>query len=227
VSQKLRVLFFGVSGMVGAAVLQECLENPEVEAVLAVGRSSCGRQHPKLAELIHGDMFNLEPVADKLKGYNACFYTVGMTSLGMNEADYSRLTAEMTKAVAEAVLPLNPGMSMVFVSGAGSDSTEQGKIMWARIKGKAENLLLKMPFGSVTIIRLAGLIPAKGFKSKAFWYRIFYAPLGLILPLLARLAPNYVTTPQILGRAFIRAAQGMAPKPILEPKDIHALGSHE
>src|SRR6185503_16737507 len=107
-------------------------------------------------------------------------------------------------AVAETILPLNPGMAMVFVSGGGSDSTEKGPIMWARIKGKAENLLLKMPFGRVTIVRLAGLIPAKGFKSKTFWYRIFYYPLSPFLPLLAKLAPNYVTTPQILGRAFIR-----------------------
>src|SRR5678816_3898992 len=135
-SQDLKVIFFGASGMVGAAVLQECLENPDVSSVLVVGRSSCGRQHPKLTELLHSDMFNLAPVAEKLKGYNACFYTVGITSIGMNEADYSRLTVDMTKAVAETVLPLNPGMAMVFVSGASSDSTEQGKIMWARVKGK-------------------------------------------------------------------------------------------
>ncbi|HTM45615.1 MAG TPA: NAD-dependent epimerase/dehydratase family protein, partial [Polyangiaceae bacterium] len=145
----LKVIFFGASGMVGAAVLDECLNNPNVSAVLAVGRSSTGRTHAKLTELIHVDLFDLSPVVEKLQGYNACFYTVGITSVGMKEADYAKLTVDMTRAVATAVLQANPAIAMVFVSGASSDSTEQGKVMWARIKGKAENLLLKMPFGSV------------------------------------------------------------------------------
>lgn len=222
--EPLRVIFFGASGMVGAAVLDECLENPAVEKVLVVGRSSCGRQHPKLSELLHADLFNLKPVAEQLRGYNACFYTVGVTSVGMNEADYTRLTHDMTKAVAETLLALNPNMAMVFVSGGGSDSTEKGSVMWARIKGKAENLLLKMPFRSVTIVRLAGLIPAKGYKSKTLLYRIFYVPLSPLLPLMARLFPGIVTTPKILGRTFIRGAQGLIPKQILESRDIHAFG---
>lgn len=222
--EPLKVVFFGASGMVGAAVLQECLENPAVEKVLVVGRSSCGRQHPKLSELIHADLFDLRPVADALKGYNACFYTVGMTSVGMNEADYTRLTYDLTKSVAELLLSLNPNMAMVFVSGGGSDSTEKGSVMWARVKGKAENLLLKMPFRSVTIVRLAGLIPAKGFKSKTLLYKVFYVPLSPLLPLMARGLPNLVTTPQILGRTFIRGAQGLIPKQILESRDIHAFG---
>ena len=223
--EKLNVIFIGASGMVGSAVLQECLENPAVAKVLSVGRSSCGRQNPKLTELIHKDMYDLKPVAEQLKGYNACFYTVGVTSAGMSEADYTRLTYDMTKAIADVLLPLNPDMAIVFVSGGGSDSTEKGKIMWARVKGKAENLLLKMPFRNVTIIRLGGLVPAKGFKSKTFLYRLFYVPLGPILPLLAKLFPKVVTTPQILGRAFIRGAQGKAPQQILETADIHTVGS--
>jgi uncharacterized protein YbjT (DUF2867 family) len=222
--ENLNVLFIGASGMVGNAVLEECLANPDVTSVLSLGRSRTGRSHPKLTELIHGDMFDLSPVAGQLKGRNACFYTLGVTSAGMKEDAYSRIIVDMTKAVADAILPLNPGMAMVFVSGASSDSTEKGKVMWARVKGKAENLLLGMPFGSVTIIRLAGLIPAKGFKSKTFWYRLFYYPLAPFLPLLHKLFPQYVTTPAILGRTFIRAAQGKAPKQILEPPDIHALG---
>jgi nucleoside-diphosphate-sugar epimerase len=221
----LKVVFVGASGMVGAAVLQECLENPAVSSILCVGRGSCGRQHPKLTELIHPDLFDLKPAAERLKGYNACFYTAGVTSAGMNEADYTKIIYGMTKAVVEVLLPLNPDMAMVFVSGARSDSTEKGGLMWARVKGRAENLLLGMPFRSVTIIRLAGLVAAEGFRSKTFLYKIFYAALGPIMPLLARLFPNAVTTPQILGRAFIRSAQGRAPKKILEPADIHALGS--
>ena len=223
--EDLKVVFIGAGGMVGAAVLQECLENPAVSKILAVGRAPCGRHHPKLTELIHPDLFDLRPAAERLKGYNACFYTAGVTSAGMNEAEYARIIYDMTKAVAEVLLPLNPDMAMVFVSGMRSDSTEKGTVMWARVKGKAENLLLKMPFRSVTIIRLAGLVPAKGFRSKTFLYRILYAPLGPVMPLLARLFPAAVTTPEILGRAFIRGAQGRAPKQILESADIHALGA--
>ena len=222
--ESLHVLFIGASGMVGNAVLEEALANPAVSSVLSLGRSRTGRSHPKLSELVHSDMFNLSPVAEQLKGRNACFYTLGVTSAGMQEDAYTRIIVDMTKSVADTVLPLNPGMAMVFVSGASSDSSEKGKVMWARVKGKAENLLLSMPFGSVTVIRLAGLVPAKGFRSKTFLYRLFYIPLAPILPLLAKFFPQYVTTPPILGRAFIRAAQGKAPKQILEPPDIHALG---
>jgi uncharacterized protein YbjT (DUF2867 family) len=220
----LNVVFVGASGMVGAAVLQECLDNPAVIKVLSVGRSGCGRRHPKLTELIHPDLFDLNPVAERLKGFNACFYTAGITSAGRNEADYTKFIYDMTKAVAEVLLPLNPGMAMVFVSGMRSDSTEKGKVMWARVKGRAENMLLQMPFRSVTIVRLAGLAAAEGFRSKTFLYRFFYAALGPVMPLLARLFPDFVTTPRILGRAFIRSAQGRSPKRILEPADIHALG---
>lgn len=211
--------------MVGAAVLEECLRNPAVGAVLTVGRSSTGLQHEKLTELTHADLFHLEPLGDQLSGYNACFYTLGATSVGQTEESYTRLTFELTKQIAQAVLEANPGMAMVFVSGGGSDSSEQGPVMWARIKGKAENLLLGMPFSSVTVVRLAGLVPAKGFRSKTFLYRLFYVPLGPVLPLFARAFPRFITTPTILGRAFIRAAQGLAPKPILEAADIHALGA--
>lgn len=223
---RLKVVFIGASGMVGAAVLQECLENPDVGEILSVGRSPSGRRHPKLTELIHPDLDDLKPVAERLKGYNACFYAVGASSAGMNEADYTRITYDLTKSVAEVLLPLNPDMAMVYVSGARSDSTEKGGQMWARVKGRTENLLLKMPFRSVTVVRLAGLVPADGFQSKTFLYRILYAPLGPVMPLLARLFPNAVTTPRILGRAFIRSAQGRSPKRILESSDIHALGAN-
>ena len=223
--EDLKVIFVGASGMVGSAVMEECLANPAVSKILSLGRSSCGRQHPKLEELIHPDMYDLKPVAEKLKGYNACFFTVGVTSAGLNETDYSRLTFDLTKAVAETLLPLNPDLAVVFVSGAGSDSTEKGKIMWARVKGSAENLLLKMPFRSVTIIRLAGLVPAKGFRSKTLLYRLFYVPLGPLLPLLAKLFPKAIATPQILGRAFILGAQGKLAKQVLEPADIYSVGA--
>jgi nucleoside-diphosphate-sugar epimerase len=221
----LKVLLFGASGMVGYAVLQECLQNPDVRSVLSVSRRSNGVQHPKLQELLHGDLFDLQPIAAKLAGFDACFYTIGVSSAGMNEADYTRTTFELTKSVFETLLPKNPALAVVFVSGRSTDSTEQGSVMWARVKGRAENLLLRMPFKSVTIIRLAGLVPAPGGSSSTTLYRLLYGVAGLVLPALHKLTPNNVTTPSILGRAFIRAAQGKAPKPILESADIHALGS--
>ncbi|MEY4578923.1 MAG: hypothetical protein RL701_3626 [Pseudomonadota bacterium] len=224
-ADRLKVLLFGGSGMVGYAVLQECLQNPDVAAILGVGRKSNGVTHPKYSELLHGDLFDLSPVAERLKGYDACFYTIGITSAGMNEADYTRTTYDLTKAIADVLLPLNPKLAIVFVSGRSTDSSEKGRVMWARVKGRAENLLLGMPFASTTIIRLAGLVPAQGGTSKTALYRAFYATASLLLPGLHKLFPDYVTTPTILGRAFIRAAQGKAPKQILESQDIHALGS--
>jgi nucleoside-diphosphate-sugar epimerase len=224
-TDKLKVLMFGASGMVGYAVLQECLRNPDVEAVLSVSRKSNAVSHPKYTELLHGDLFDLNPVAQRLEGFNACFYTIGVSSAGMNEADYTRTTYDLTKAIVDVVLPRNPGLSMVFVSGRSTDSTEQGSVMWARVKGRAENLLLNMPFKSVTIVRLAGLVPAKGGTSSTALYRFFYSTAALLLPGLHKLFPNFVTTPEILGKAFIRAAQRKAPSKILEAPDIHALGS--
>jgi hypothetical protein len=216
---------FGATGMVGYAVLAECLRNPAVEAVLSVSRKTNGVKHPKYCELLHPDLFQLGPVSEQLKGYNTCFYTIGVSSAGMNEGDYTRTTYDLTKAIVDAVLPLNPGMSIVFVSGRSTDSSEKGSVMWARVKGRAENLLLGMPFRSATMIRLAGLVPAKGGNSSTPLYRFFLGVAGFILPGLHKLFPSFVTTPTILGRAFIAAAQCMAPKPILESPDIHALGS--
>ena len=222
---KLKVLMFGSSGMVGHAVLHECLRNDAVGAIMCVGRRSNGVVHAKHSELLHADLFDLTPVAERLKGYDACFYTIGVTSAGMNEADYTRTTYDLTKAVAEVLLKLNPNMSIVFVSGRSTDSSEQGSVMWARVKGRAENLLLGMPFKSVTIVRLAGLVPAPGGSSSTPLYRVFLGTARVLGPGLHRMWPNFVTTPEILGRAFIRAAQGKAPKRILEAPDIHALGS--
>jgi nucleoside-diphosphate-sugar epimerase len=224
-AQKLKVLLFGSTGMVGHAVLHECLQNEAVGAVLSVGRRKNGITHPKHRELVHADLFDLKPVAEQLKGYDACFYTIGVSSAGMNEADYTRTTYDLTRAIAEVLLPLNPNLSMVFVSGKSTDSSERGRVMWARVKGRAENLLLGMPFKSTTIIRLAGLVPAPGGSSSTPLYRFFLASASVVLPALHGLWPRYITTSEILGRAFIRAAQGKAPKQILESPDIHALGS--
>ncbi len=221
----LRILFFGASGMVGAAVLEQCLQDPNVEAVLSVVRQYTGRSHPKLKELTHPNMYDLSEIAKLLKGYNACIFTLGVSSVGMSEADYTRLTYDLTTSAAKTVLFLNPGMSICYVTGAGTDSTGAGKVMWARVKGRTENALLAMPFSSATMFRLGGLVPLPGFRSKTRIYRAFYVVLAPLMRPMARFFPNLVTTPQILGRAMIRAAQGKAPKQRLEPADIHALGS--
>ncbi len=224
-TKPLKVVLFGATGMVGHAVLHECLQNPDVAEVLSVARRSKGLAHAKYRELLHDDLFDLRPVAAQLTGFDACFYTIGVSSAGMNEADYTRTTFDLTKAVVEVLLPLNPRMAIVFVSGRSTDGSEKGPVMWARIKGRTENLLLSMPFGSVTIIRLAGLVPAPGGSSSTPLYRFFYGAAVAILPVLHKLWPRFVTTPEILGRTFIRAAQGKAPKKILESADIHKLGS--
>ncbi len=224
-TQKLRIILFGASGMVGAAVLEECLRDEGVEAVLSVGRSACGRSHPKLKELLHSDLFDLSPFAESLKGYNACFYALGVSSVGMKEADYSRIIVDLTVSVARLLIDVNPGMAFCFVSGAASDSTGQGKVMWARVKGQAENALLAMPFKPAVMIRLGGLVPLKGFRSKVRWIRLFYGVLAPLMATLAKLFPRVVITGPILGQAMIRAARGEATKDRLEPGDLHALGS--
>jgi uncharacterized protein YbjT (DUF2867 family) len=221
----LKIIIFGASGMVGAAVLNECLKDSRVSAVLSVGRKPCGMTHSKLKELILPDLFNLEPQAEALKSYNACFFTLGASAAGFNEAQYTKINHDLPLKTAELLLKLNPDLAIGYVSGAGTDSTEKGSVMWARVKGRTENDLLKMPFRAAVMFRLAGLQPLKGYKSSTLLYRVFYDLFAPILPLLVRLFPNSVTTPERLGRAFIRAGRGQSPKSILEAKDIHELGS--
>ena len=139
----MRVMIFGATGMVGQGVLRECLREPQVTHVLAVGRRSTGMAHPKLRELIRSDFFNWTDADDALRGYDACFFPLGVSSAGMNEADYTRLTYDLTLGVATALARLNPGMTFIYVSGQGTDSTERGRVMWARVKGRTENALLE------------------------------------------------------------------------------------
>jgi uncharacterized protein YbjT (DUF2867 family) len=218
------VILFGANGMVGAAVLETCLNDPGVEAVLAVGRKPSGRSHPKLTDLLVPDLSKLGDVQGQLQGYNACFYTLGVTSAGRKEAEYRSVIVDLTVAIGKVLIAASPGLAMCFVSGASSDETEKGKVMWARVKGEAENAVLGLGFGRAVIIRLGGLVPLKRFQSSTRLYRILYGVLGPLLPLMHRLWPKLVTTPQILGTAMIRAARGLASKARLEPGDIDALG---
>jgi uncharacterized protein YbjT (DUF2867 family) len=221
---EVRVILFGATGMVGSGVLIECLDDGRIAEVLAVGRNSCGVSHPKLAELIRSDFINYSDAKAGLTGFDACFFCLGVSSAGMTEAAYHRLTYDLTVAAAEALAPLNPAMTFCYVSGEGTDSTEQGRVMWARVKGKTENHLLRMPFKTY-VLRPGYIQPLKGVRSKTALYRAVYALLALFYPLLRRLAPRHVTTSENVGRAMIQLAANGYGKRVLENPDINALAT--
>jgi hypothetical protein len=209
--------------MVGQGALRECLLDPRVERVLSVGRSRTGQQHPKLEELVLPDLFDLGASADRLQGFDAALFCLGATSAGMSEADYRRLTHDLTLAIAQTLVRLNPNMTFIFVSGAGTDSTERGGTMWARVKGATENELLRMPFKAAYMFRPGAIRPLHGIRSKTASYRIAYLLMAPVLPLLQRVLPGLITTTEQLGRAMLHAARSGAPKRILETQDINQL----
>jgi uncharacterized protein YbjT (DUF2867 family) len=218
-----KVVLFGASGMVGQGVLRECLGDPAVERVLSVVRRPTGAAHAKLEEVVHEDFLDFSPIAERLAGSDACFFCLGVSAAGMSEADYRRVTYEITLAAATELARLHPGMAFVYVSGAGTDSTERGRSMWARVKGATENAILSLPL-SAFLFRPAIIVPMHGVVSKTRSYRIFYALLGPLLPLLRVLLPGSVTTTEEVGRAMLEAAQGGSKKRILESRDIRELG---
>jgi uncharacterized protein YbjT (DUF2867 family) len=224
-NKELKVILFGATGMIGSGVLQSCLDDPGVKKVLVLGRSSCGRQDPKMKEVLHSDFFDLRPLAKHLKGYNTCLFPLGVTSVGLNEEQYSRVTYDLTLATAQALLKANPGMSFCYVSGQATDSSEKGPVMWARVKGRIENKLLSMRFKPAVMLRPAAIIPMKGIRSKTFWYQAMYSTLGPLLKLMLPVFPGFVTTSERVGRAMLKAARGEAGKPVLESVDINLLGS--
>ncbi len=216
----MKVILFGATGMVGQGVLRECLLDNGVEGVLAVGRSSTGQTHPKLRELIRKDLFDFGAAGADLQGYDACFFCLGVSSAGMSEADYTRLTFDLTLGWAQVLARINPAMTFVYVSGAGTG----GKAMWAQVKGRTENALLAL-FPSAYMVRLGALRPMHGEVPKTRWTRIGYAVLRPLLPLVQAIAPGAVTTTEELGRAMIRAARQRPPKRRLEGRDLRALGA--
>jgi uncharacterized protein YbjT (DUF2867 family) len=219
----MRVVLFGATGMVGQGVLRECLLSPEVDSVLAVGRHATGVRHDKLREIVHGDLTDLSPLEGELAGYGACFFCLGVSSAGMGEAEYTRVTYDLTIAVASALVRLNPEMTFVYVSGAGTDGSERGRVMWARVKGRTENALLAMPFRAAYMFRPGLIQPLHGVVSLTRAYRIFYAVARPLLPLLRALFPGGVTTTEQVGRAMLRAARDGAAKRVIETRDINAL----
>jgi uncharacterized protein YbjT (DUF2867 family) len=211
-------IVFGASGMVGEGVLHEALHHPDVGSVLVVGRTPCGVQHPKLKELIHKDFYEYGSIRPQLQGYNACFFCLGTTSIGKSEKDYTRITYDLTMQAARTLSELNPAMTFCYVSGLGTDSTEQGRTMWARVKGKTENDLTKLPFKSVYQFRPGFIRPTKGLKHAFF----FAQALGLVYPVLHGLFPSYVCTLSDIGLAMIRVVANGYHREILECKEITA-----
>jgi uncharacterized protein YbjT (DUF2867 family) len=216
----MKVILFGATGMVGQGALRECLLDPDVESVLAVGRSATGQQHPKLRELVHKDFTDFSAVEDQLAGYDACFFCLGVSSAGMSEQDYRRVTYDFTMAAARALAKRNPGMTFVYVSGMGTDSTARGRSMWARVKGETENALLAMPFKAAYMFRPAYIQPMHGITSRTGLYRVGIAVMAPLYPLWKALFPKYVTTTEQVGRAMLVAAKHGAPKRVLESLDL-------
>ena len=217
----MKVILFGATGMVGQGCLRECLIDPEVETVLAVGRSPTGVQNAKLREIVHDNFLDFSAIESQLAGFDACFFCLGVTSVGMSEERYRHLTYDLTLAAATTLSKLNPGMVFVYVTGQGTDSTEQGRLMWARVKGKTENDLLKLPFKAAYMFRPAGIQPLHGVRSRTAWVQAIYVVASPLLTWLDRVAPKYMTTTEQVGRAMIKVARDGYPKPVLESEDIN------
>ena len=213
---KIRAIVTGATGMVGEGVLQECLAHPQVEAVLIVNRKPSGFSHPKLKEIIHTDFFDISPIEDQLKGYNACYFCLGVTSIGKKEPEYYKLTYTLTMHVAETLSRLNPDMTFCYVSGAGTDSSEKGSQMWARVKGKTENDLAKLPFKQEFNFRPGLMRAAKGAKNVPSFYKY----LAWLYPLLHLLFPSKSCDLAEVGQAMINVTLHGHPTRILEVRDI-------
>jgi uncharacterized protein YbjT (DUF2867 family) len=222
----MNVILFGATGMVGQGVLRECLLDPSVQQVLSIVRTPSKQQHPKLRELIHTDFFNYSAIESQLTGFDACFFCLGVSSAGMSEAQYTHLTHDLTLAAASTLARLNPRMTFIYVSGAGTDSSERGRTMWARVKGRTENDLLKLPFRAAYMFRPGFIQPLHGIRSKTKLYQFLYNILNPIFPLVKAAFPRHITTTEQIGRAMLNVAQSGFPKPLLEPADIvHAAAS--
>ncbi len=221
----MKVVLFGATGMVGKGVLLECLDDPAVTTVLAIGRSSCGVTHAKLQEILHHDFTDYSSLGALFSGYDACFFCLGISSVGMSEKDYRHVTLDFTLAAAEALLQSNPGLTFVFVSGMGTDESGKSSMMWARVKGETENRLLAMPFKAAFMFRPGIIQPLRGVAARGTFTRMAYALGRPLFPLLKALSPRSVTTTERIGRAMIKLALEGGERRYFENADINALVS--
>jgi uncharacterized protein YbjT (DUF2867 family) len=219
----MHILLYGATGMVGHGALDACLRDPGVERVTVVGRRATGRVHQKLSEHVAPDVTDLSALDATLPSVDACLFCLGVTAAGLDEARYTQLTYDLTMAVAQRLVHANPDMAFVYVSGQGTDATEQGRAMWARVKGRTENALLALPFRTAVMLRPGVIQPVDGARSSIGWYRVAYAASGPLMPLLRRLFPSWIVTTGELGRALLAAARLDSTKAVLEPPAIRAL----
>ena len=219
----MKVVLFGATGMIGQAALRECLLDPQVTEVLSILRRPTGGTHAKLREIPHEDFLEYSSIEGELTGTDTCLYALGVASAGLTEDAYRRVTRDFALAAAETLCRLNPKMTFVFISGVGADSTERGRIMWARVKGMTENGLFRMPFNAVYVIRPGFIQPLHGIQSRTKLYRVLYRLTAPLLPLLKAAFPDSLTTTEQLGRAMLRAGLQGAPKALLTTPDINRL----
>jgi uncharacterized protein YbjT (DUF2867 family) len=213
---KINVIITGATGMVGEGVLLECLQHGDVEKILIINRKPAGYSHPKLTEIIHEDFYNLSSLKDRLTGYNACFFCLGVSSIGMNEKDYFRVTHDLTLHVASTLLEVNPDMTFCYVSGSGTDSTASGRSMWARVKGQTENDVMQLGFKNAYAFRPGFMKPTSGAKNALSFYKY----IDWMFPLLRKAFPKHVCTLKEVGIAMIRVVSLQPVRHVLEVEDI-------
>jgi uncharacterized protein YbjT (DUF2867 family) len=219
----MRVIIFGATGMVGQGVLRECLVDPGIDRVLVVGRSPTGVRSAKLTEITHDDFTDYSAIEPQLTGFDACFFCLGVSSIGMTEERYRHLTYDITLTAATTLARLNPQMTFTYVTGAGTDSTEQGSRMWARVKGKTENDLLKLPFKAAYMFRPGAIQPLHGVRSKTAWVQAIYTATWPLWSVLRRFSPRLATSTEQMGRAMIHVAREGYPRKVLEMEDINSV----
>jgi NAD dependent epimerase/dehydratase family len=215
-----KVIITGSTGMIGKGVLLECLDHKAVEEVLVIGRNNIGITHPKLKELIHKDFTDFNQIKDKLERYDACFFCLGVSAAGMKENEYKKVTHTFTLSLAQTLRDINSNITFVYVSGEGTDSSEKGRMMWARIKGKTENDLLKIGFKNALMFRPGAIIPLRGIKSRTKSYQFVYDYFMWLVKGIKLIAPNSVVNTTQIGLAMINSMQKGYSKNILKPKDI-------
>jgi len=219
----LKIILSGATGMVGQGVLRECLVDGGVESVLAIGRTPTGKRDAKLREIALRDFSEFANLGTEIAGYDACFFCLGISSVGMSEAEYRAVTYDLTMSVAETLAKFNPRMTFIYVSGTGTDSSERGRTMWARVKGQTENALLRLPFKAAYMFRPGYIHPLHGVKPKVKWIGAIYAVVGPVYPVLKAIFPKQMLTTECVGKAMIAVARDGASKRVLESADINRI----